>query len=463
MVNTNKYIKKKYTRRNNKKRGIINKSKKKYFYKKPPQITKINGYNILFLPLKNETSTIVECRIFGGRYLEHKKQSGISHLLEHILISGSKMCKKENCETFLDKNNIISNAFTDNMCTSYYLKGSSNKLNFMLKYLTSIVFDPNITNKLIKEEKKAVKYELEMFMNDPMWMIYKKLYNSLFIPVGYKNSLDWELQSKLVDSITLNDLIEHLKFTRNLNNMLFTISGKYNYKHILKFFKNLKSLNRKIMIPNKIKNVGQCFTLKQQIITFKNSNFKSSNICIAFPINIKMNNEDRGFFGFIINLFSEGLNSILLKKLRIELNLVYSIKININTDECGTVVSIVTSTTDKHTNLVVNEILKLLKLYCKNLLNTTYLENRKISWIQGINNLCLTRPENVSSYYQDQYFVQLNYKDKNIFTINDLINKINNLDKYELRKIICRIFNFKNCIIVCGSKTYNKINIHKAL
>ena len=42
------------------------------YYNKPPEVVTINGYKFLLLPVK-KGSLMVTCKIFGGTYLENKK------------------------------------------------------------------------------------------------------------------------------------------------------------------------------------------------------------------------------------------------------------------------------------------------------------------------------------------------------------------------------------------------------
>ncbi|NQX99371.1 MAG: insulinase family protein, partial [Flavobacteriales bacterium] len=90
--------------------------------------------------------------------------------------------------------------------------------------------------------------------------------------------------------------------------------------------------------------------------------------------------------------------SILLKRLRLDLNLVYSLSISINTDDCGTTLSISTETIDKNAKKVISEIFRLIKKYKKTLLTKEKIENTKRTWIMSINNICLTKPQEVSEY-----------------------------------------------------------------
>lgn len=443
------YHKTKQTRKNN----FDKLTKKNYFYSKPPKMININNYNILLLPIKKSKSVKVECNIYGGNYLETPNESGIAHLLEHILISSSKLCKKEKCDIFLDKHNIESNASAHDMYTNYYLKSIPNNTILMLKYLTSAILNPNITEKLLKNEKEAVRNELSMFMNDPKWKLYDTIYKNFYKPSGYKRSGDYELQLRLLDKISFSDIIKFLNKTRISECLMFTISGNFNKKTVINFFKSLPKLeNKNTCLMKSVKSMEQCFTLEKKNIFVKNSKFTNTNILIYFPINLKVGNFEKPALGFLTNIFSSGLNSILLKRLRLDLNLIYSLSIDIDTNDCGTTLVISTETIDKNAKKVIYEIFKILKKYKSTLLDKNKIENTKKKWIMNINDICLTNPDAVSDYYRNQYFWQLYSKNKSIFTISHLIKKIKTLEQHTLKDIINKVFNFNTFVLAHGSK-----------
>ena len=80
------------------------------FFKKPPDVVIINGYKFLLLPVK-KGSLMVTCKVFGGTALENKKNSGISHLLEHVITRAWKKCCKTGCIKYTEKYGTFSNTY----------------------------------------------------------------------------------------------------------------------------------------------------------------------------------------------------------------------------------------------------------------------------------------------------------------------------------------------------------------
>ena len=210
---------------------------KKIIYKTAPKLIYVNGTNLLLLPLKNSKSVKIECTIFGGNYIEHKDMFGIAHLVEHVIMSASKTCGKQTCSEFLDKYGITSNASTNEMYTNYWVKGLSKYSNILLDYITSIIYSPKITQKLLDDEKKAVINELETIIDNPKWKLNKTLYSEFYKPIGYKNSENYELQLNTLKKLTLSIIKKFFYKTRITECILFTVCGNFDRNYIISHFK----------------------------------------------------------------------------------------------------------------------------------------------------------------------------------------------------------------------------------
>ena len=54
----------------------------------------INNYKIILVPINTSNAIYVQSFILSGRMNENRKDSGISHLLEHVLTESWSKCKK---------------------------------------------------------------------------------------------------------------------------------------------------------------------------------------------------------------------------------------------------------------------------------------------------------------------------------------------------------------------------------
>ncbi len=118
----------------------------------------INGYKIIYIPTtKNITSVHAYVKI--GNMCETEKESGIAHLLEHIITDSWEKCKG-NCTSYWGKKGIISNAQTNTMYTRYYIVGLTKEIENMIDYIASTITNPIFNAKCVDRSKQAVKDEL---------------------------------------------------------------------------------------------------------------------------------------------------------------------------------------------------------------------------------------------------------------------------------------------------------------
>ena len=86
------------------------------------QLHKIKNYNLLTIPIDDTEIIYVQSYIMSGRMNEDQSNSGISHLLEHVLTESWKKCK-DDCAKYWGKKVIITNASTGDTTINYYVEG----------------------------------------------------------------------------------------------------------------------------------------------------------------------------------------------------------------------------------------------------------------------------------------------------------------------------------------------------
>ena len=420
---------------------------------KLPELININGIYLLLLQQNKSESIKMQCTIFGGNYLEDKNNYGIAHLLEHLLMSSSQYCKKEICDIYLSKYGIKSNASTHDMYTNYWVMGLPEYEKILLNFITSIILYPKITQKILDREKEAVKHELEGILNDPNSDFINQIYKRFYKPQSYKHAVDYKKQLKLLNKINMKDINNYLMLTRVKKCLMFTITGKFNRDNIINAFKKLNIPNSDNKCKfNLVKNLSQCFTFSNKILYVKNSKTTSTNIIISYPIDIKIGNKYGLYLTFLKNILSNGLSSILLKKLRLEMNLVYGVSIEYTTNLCGTILQIQTSTDNNNVKIVIDEIFRLIDYYIKQTIPKFKIEREKINYKLYLLNLCKTSPTVASVFYKYQYFWQLHKKNKKIYTFSQVAKNVMDLDQKKIKILMEKVFDKSKCLIAYTGK-----------
>ena len=85
-------------------------------------------------------------------------------------------------------------------------------------------------------------------------------------------------------------------------------------------------------------------------------------------------------------------------------------KVSTETNLCGSVLYINTSTEDKNVKRVLYEIFNLIRFYLINPVPQNKIKNEKLKYKLALNQFCTTNPGAVSVFYTHQYFWQMNKK-----------------------------------------------------
>ena len=432
------------------------KIKKNYTLKNliKPKLTfeKINNYNILFI--KNKSKIIsVQSLIFNGFIHESKKNIGINHLLEHVLINSYKQCKKFNCYEYWNKIGAIGNASTNNNILNYYISGLLNNTDKMINYIIDITVNPKFNNKLINKEKEAVHNELLIHIDNPNNSLDNEISKKFFTFDGLKYMKDSNLQIQNLKKFDYKYLIKYYQQNYNNNNTIFIISGNYNKQHITKLLKSLLPLNSIFKSIINYKKIN-CFTNEKKILHIKNPTLKSTKILYYFPTPFHTSSDK--LITLIIACLI--LQILLLEKLRVDCNLIYNIKFKTITNTCGTVVKTFINT--KNENL-----LSVLKIY-NNVINKYKKENISKTYIDAVKKKILiefySKKYNAIDY-ANIYGIQYIYKhflDTKILSPEELKNNIIKKNANDIRTIINETFNFNKCMMAY-SNNQSDININQ--
>ena len=104
-------------------------------------IHKLNGYTLILIPNNNKTIHITAC-IKSGTMNETKENSGIHHLIEHILTEAWKPCGKQTCSSYWEKKGVNMNANTHVSYVNFYVNGLKEDIQIMLNYMFDIIISP---------------------------------------------------------------------------------------------------------------------------------------------------------------------------------------------------------------------------------------------------------------------------------------------------------------------------------
>ena len=411
---------------------------------------KINDYKVLMIPVENSNVIYVQSFILSGRMNEGIHDSGISHLLEHVLTESWKKCK-DDCAKYWGKKGIITNASTGDTTINYYVEGLEKNKKELIEYIINITTNPQFKKSRIEVEKKAVKEELTRELNDPGWKIADKIYNIYYNHPGLKNGNNIPLQIKNLKNLDKTKLIKYCEKIYTPKNILFIVSGDFNEKSVINLFKQTLPIPDFVGIKNIQKNIFKNTKASNHFIKRKGA--KIAEIVVSFMANIYPWDEDVIYFDILVDLLCGGMHSLLMRRLRTELHLIYNIKVFLDSEIIGTLATIETTGDQENTKLIIKSIKDVLKDLIKGNWDEEHMTRIKDRFLIKDEKVC---KNNIffGDYYGSQYLNQL-YKEKpKIRTMKQKRQFINKLTKKKLIQTAKKIFKMEKMVVIyqCQNK-----------
>lgn len=186
-----------------------------------------NGLRIITVPQEGTKAVTVLILAGTGSKYERKENSGISHLLEHLLFKGTK--KRPNQISIsepLDRVGGMYNAFTGEDYTGYYAKVDAKHFDLALDVISDIYLNSKLEPKEIKKEKGVVIEEINMYQDHPSSNV-QSLWNKVLYgdqPAGR----DIAGTKESVSAITRKQLTDYIASQYTADNTIICIAGNIN-------------------------------------------------------------------------------------------------------------------------------------------------------------------------------------------------------------------------------------------
>jgi predicted Zn-dependent peptidase len=402
-----------------------------------PSLHIINGYKVLFVP-RGKDILHVECVIRNGFCTETKENSGINHLLEHVMVNSWKTCKSS-CNAYWDSKGYYVNAITDKTTMNYFIKGLNTEWKNMVSYIASIIDHPKITHESLKKEKQAVIDELLTFSNDPESEMLHMFNMNFYKTDGLKHADDWELQIDNLKKITVEDVYTIYTEHYNVQNMLFVVMGDFNLSSVKKL------LHQQLKTPKQGKKQSiECFSYQHEIL-FSKQDIENTKIMIGFP-SPEIHN-----YIYIQSILSL-LHILFFNEFRIKKSLVYDIDVTSNLNSCGTTIYI---EFDIQTNHVEKMLIALFK-YIR------YLQKTPIQNLDGFKNKevykYITNKNSIMNYY-----TSIIYSDAPLNNKHQIIDTIKKINAREIMKLLQQLFQLDKALCVYQCKKKLQLNWEKLI
>jgi predicted Zn-dependent peptidase len=149
-----------------------------------------SGLTVISENLPEFPSFALSYTLKSGSRAEEQANSGVHHLIEHMLFKGSRRYDLKGIAEISDRLGGRLNAFTGKEVTQYYIKSIDEKLGESFALLSDIVFHSLFPEEEFLKEKNVIIQEIKEADDNPetnaFETLYEKIYagNALGFPIG---------------------------------------------------------------------------------------------------------------------------------------------------------------------------------------------------------------------------------------------------------------------------------------
>ncbi|MBU0570480.1 MAG: insulinase family protein [Candidatus Omnitrophica bacterium] len=277
-----------------------------------------NGLKIIASPMPHMNSVSLGIWIgVGGRY-ESARESGISHLVEHMLFKGTWMRSARELKESVEGVGGSLNGFTADEATCYMVKVPSHRLKLGLDILTDMVFNARFDKEDIDREKLVVLEEIKMYKDQPAERVMEILCGTMWPANALGRPLTGTIAT--VKSFKRNDIIKFKENNYHPANMAVIASGKLAPETVIEYASNLFKGTRRKKASFETPNMGQkCFRAR-----FSQGDTNQTHLAMGFYA-VAKNMRERFAMKLMSVILGGNMSSRLFEELREKHGLCYDI------------------------------------------------------------------------------------------------------------------------------------------
>jgi len=184
-----------------------------------------NGMQVLLYPDPSKPTVTVNVTYKVGSRHENYGETGMAHLLEHLIFKGSK--KHPSPEKEFNRRGFRNNGTTWFDRTNYYstFQASDDNLRWALDWKADAMVNSFIARKDLDSEMTVVRNEYEMGENQPFQVMFKRLFGTAFQWHNYGNSTIGNRSD--IENVRIENLQAFYRMYYQPDNAVLIVAGKF--------------------------------------------------------------------------------------------------------------------------------------------------------------------------------------------------------------------------------------------
>lgn len=257
---------------------------------------------------------------------ETDKIQGVSHLLEHVVLTQTANYRNNKLSNALTQVGASYNALTDSEHTIYHIKAPGDEVETCIRVLHDVLSNPCLSDEDIRREKEVVVQEHRLRRDQDDSAYYERVTRLL---LGAKNPYSRPVSASraTIDHIPASRVRAFYKKHYNADNIVYFVNcPRGSRRRAAALMSRVMGTQRRLDWTSKYRRVEAYETFNARRYVVSDDNLSQTTVSLAFktfPAADAANITVVDFATFV--LCRSDLSSLLLRKLRTELGLVYSV------------------------------------------------------------------------------------------------------------------------------------------
>jgi len=366
-----------------------------------------------------------------GSRMETPEENGISHFIEHMVFKGTKNRSAEDIARSVDSIGGGLDAFTAKEMVSYNTKVLDEHLPLAFDVLADLVLNPLFRESDIAKEKGVILEELKMEVDNPEYLLHE-IFSSNFWkdhPIG-KPILGTK---ETVQRFHQEMLHKYYKRIYSPSNILITAAGNLDQERLVELaMRSFEGLRANGSLARDSAPVPHA-----RLVFRNKTSLEQTHLYMGVP-SYPLPHEAR-FGCYVLNtVLGGGMSSRLFQNIRERQGLAYAVYSELSMYRDTGCLAIYAGTSIETARQVVDSIVKEFRILKEELVPEEELrrakDHLKGSFMLGLES---TSSRMVNLARQEMYF-------KRFFTLDEMLESIENVSAREVQKIAREFFNPKN-------------------
>lgn len=290
-----------------------------YFEKGAQKVQLENGLTVIIKEEHANPVVSVQVWVKVGSVHENEKTAGLSHFLEHLIFKGSKDYPGQEISRKVETQGGVINAATSKEFTEFYIDIQKSAYEDAIKILADAMANAVFPPEEIENERPVVIEEIRRHSDNPGAVLHDLFSEAVFLQTPYRYSIIGS--SDVIQNITRDEIMNYYHAFYTPENMVLSIAGDLNPDEALDIVKNTFGKQNKMPTVNE---PSLTEAQHQPKIIKSNKNLEQAYWMAGF-IGPDIVSDEQFAADITSTILGGGRSSRLYRKLREELQLVYSI------------------------------------------------------------------------------------------------------------------------------------------